>query len=82
MIDQIVQADDGFYFGMGLFETMAMRHGRPVLEELHIRRLADGLRKLHIHNQSYQQYLHDQICLQDKQYAHKKGLFGKHEDLQ
>ncbi|MCC6093953.1 MAG: aminotransferase class IV [Eubacterium sp.] len=48
-----VQADDGFFFGMGLFETMALRDGRPVLEELHIQRLANGLRDLHIQNQRY-----------------------------
>ncbi|MGN0363649.1 MAG: aminotransferase class IV [Bilifractor sp.] len=53
MAGKMIHADDGFYFGMGLFETIALHHGRPVLEELHIRRLAEGLRALHIQNRSY-----------------------------
>ena len=47
------KADDGFFFGMGLFETIAIIHGTAILEDLHIRRLASGLRDLHIENRAY-----------------------------
>ena len=47
------RADDGFFFGIGLFETIAISHGDAVLEELHIRRLSGGLRDLHIENREY-----------------------------
>ncbi|MGN8738009.1 aminotransferase class IV [Bilifractor sp. HCP3S3_D3] len=47
------KADDGFFFGMGLFETIAIIHGTAMLEDLHIRRLAGGLRDLHIENRAY-----------------------------
>ncbi len=47
------KADDGFFFGIGLFETIAINHGAAVLADLHIRRLAAGLRDLHIENRDY-----------------------------
>ena len=47
------KVDDGFFFGMGLFETIAIIHGTAMLEDLHIRRLAGGLRDLHIENRAY-----------------------------
>ncbi len=49
-------ADDGFFFGIGLFETIAVNHGAAVLLDLHIRRLADGMRDLHIENREYLQW--------------------------
>lgn len=41
-------ADDGFYFGLGVFETISVRYGRTVLEEFHKERLLAGLDKLGI----------------------------------
>ncbi|MBS7009225.1 aminotransferase class IV [Anaerostipes sp.] len=34
-----VQADEGYYFGMGAFETVALEQGQPVLFEQHMNRL-------------------------------------------
>lgn len=41
-------ADDGFYFGLGVFETIFVKYGRPVLEKYHEDRLLGGLRTLGI----------------------------------
>ena len=41
-------ADDGFYFGLGVFETILITDGHPVLEEYHKDRLLAGLKKLGI----------------------------------
>lgn len=45
-----IKADEGFFFGIGLFETMAVRHGQAMLQDLHVQRLAEGLRDLQIDN--------------------------------
>ena len=29
-----IKADEGFFFGIGLFETMAVRHGQAMLQDL------------------------------------------------
>lgn len=41
-------ADRGLQFGDGLFETMLLRHGKVQLLDLHMDRLFDGARRLHI----------------------------------
>lgn len=41
-------ADDGFYFGLGVFETILVRDGYPVLEQYHMERLLSGLDTLGI----------------------------------
>lgn len=43
-----VTADDGFYFGLGVFETIAVRSGRLILEKYHQERLFSGLSALNI----------------------------------
>lgn len=42
----LVNADEGYQFGLGVFETIAVHGGRPVLFDEHMRRLANGLRFL------------------------------------
>ena len=42
-----IRLDEGFLFGMGAFETIAVEKGKPILLEKHIERLekaADFLR--------------------------------------
>lgn len=41
-------ADDGFYFGLGVFETIFIKNGQPVLEKYHEERLLSGLGTLKI----------------------------------
>ena len=41
-------ADRGLAYGDGLFETIAVRGGKPVLLQRHLRRLADGCARLRI----------------------------------
>ena len=46
---EVVPIDDrGFQYGDGLFETIAMRDGKPRLWQFHIERLADGCERLGI----------------------------------
>lgn len=40
--------DHGFLYGMGLFETFRTYGGQPFLLERHLKRLAEGCRRLHI----------------------------------
>lgn len=47
MSDMVV-ADDGFFFGLGAFETIAVENGRPVLLAEHLDRLEGALRFLRI----------------------------------
>ena len=42
-------ADRGLQYGDGLFETIALRHGQPLLWGRHLQRLQDGGRRLGIH---------------------------------
>jgi len=36
-------ADDGFFFGLGAFETIAVEHGMPVFLDAHLARLKEAL---------------------------------------
>ena len=45
-MSDMVAADDGFFFGFGAFETVAVENGRPVLLEEHLNRLDKALRFL------------------------------------
>lgn len=46
--EQLSVADRGLQYGDGLFETMLLRRGRILLLDLHLDRLAQGLRRLRI----------------------------------
>jgi len=46
--EQLSVADRGLQYGDGLFESIAVRNGRPLLWERHIARLAEGCRRLMI----------------------------------
>lgn len=39
MSGQEMLLDDGFCFGLGAFETIAVMYGRPVFLEAHLKRL-------------------------------------------
>lgn len=41
-----IELDEGFYYGIGLFETLAVEQEKPVFWEQHIRRLRKGLEVL------------------------------------
>lgn len=43
---QLDASDRGLHYGDGLFETIAVRHGRPQLWSAHMARLAEGCRRL------------------------------------
>lgn len=46
--EQLSAADRGLQYGDGLFESIAVREGHPLLWERHINRLAEGCRRLMI----------------------------------
>lgn len=41
--DKKIYADEGYCFGLGLFETIAVEKGRPVFLEEHLKRMEDGM---------------------------------------
>lgn len=45
---QTVTADDGFYFGLGLFETIHVKNGQMLLERYHKERLLSSMEELEI----------------------------------
>lgn len=47
-----IVSDDGFFFGLGVFETIAVENGKPVLPQKHLRRMRQGLKQLGIENVS------------------------------
>jgi 4-amino-4-deoxychorismate lyase len=46
--NQVVATDRGLAYGDGLFETIRVARGNPVLLEFHLQRLVAGLQRLHI----------------------------------
>ena len=49
-VDHLPVTDRGLQFGDGLFETIAVRNGRPVWLEQHLLRLIDGCQRLRFSN--------------------------------
>lgn len=43
-----ILVDNGFYFGYGVFETMLVKGGKPILLKEHLERLHDGIKQLKI----------------------------------
>lgn len=48
--EPLLRYDEGTQFGLGVFETIAIHDGRPALFDVHMRRLARGLRFLGLHD--------------------------------
>lgn len=46
--------DDGYRFGIGVFETIAVENKKPIFLDRHMRRLEEGIKKLRFHNTAYQ----------------------------
>lgn len=53
--------DDGFYFGRGVFETILLRNGKPILLSYHLKRMNEGLDILGIKKCITEEYVRDQI---------------------
>lgn len=45
---ETLTADEGYFFGLGFFETIAVKKGRPLLLDWHLERLVDACRFLGI----------------------------------
>jgi len=43
-----INLDEGFAYGIGVFETMAVAHGKIIFKDRHLRRMQEGMRKLNI----------------------------------
>ncbi|WP_195270069.1 aminotransferase class IV [Eubacterium sp. 1001713B170207_170306_E7] len=50
MSGQEINMDDGFCFGLGAFETIAVMYGRPVFLEAHLKRIGEALNFLELPN--------------------------------
>jgi 4-amino-4-deoxychorismate lyase len=59
--DKVI-ADDGFFFSLGVFETIAVAQGRPVLIEKHLQRMKEAMELLQIHNQSAYELTKEDVC--------------------
>ncbi len=46
--DEKILLDNGFFFGMGLFETILVKNAYPLFLDLHLERLNNGLKRLGI----------------------------------
>ena len=44
----MLQEDEGYYFGLGAFETIAVEQGKPVFLEAHYARLQRALEFFHL----------------------------------
>ena len=58
--DTVPVSDRGFQYGDGLFETIAVQHGTPLLWDSHMHRLADGCARLGLQMPGVD-VLHDEI---------------------
>ena len=52
-----IQLDEGYMYGMWLFETIAIYQGKCVLLNMHLERLNKGLRALNIPKQIYKEQI-------------------------
>ena len=43
-------SDEGYFFGLGFFETIAVEKGQPLLLDWHLERLVDSCRLLGINS--------------------------------
>jgi len=68
-------ADRGFAYGDGLFETIAVRNGRPRLLERHFARMADGCRRLGLPDPPLQVISDEIDCLSVNQQRGTVKLF-------
>lgn len=55
MITTTVTMDDGFHFGIGVFETIAVENGKPVFLKEHLNRMERGVRELGIGNPNWKE---------------------------
>ncbi|MEI3340450.1 MAG: aminotransferase class IV [Eubacterium sp.] len=67
---EYVISDDGFFFGLGVFETIAVENGKPVLLQKHLSRMHQGLKQLGIENVSVRDL--DEMFLQN--YINEKNI--------
>ncbi len=51
---ETIQFDQGFAYGMGVFETIAVHCGKTVFCEPHLDRLEQGMERLNIRNRAYE----------------------------
>lgn len=54
-----IALDDGFRFGLGAFETIAVEEKKPVFLDQHLRRLEDALKQLNVIHRDYK---HDEVA--------------------
>lgn len=49
----MIQRDEAFDFGLGLFETIAIENRHPILVQEHLQRIENSMRELGIHNADF-----------------------------
>lgn len=59
--EEVITLDNGFFFGLGVFETILIKNNQPILLKEHLDRLNIGLKTLNINNYIEEEYARDQI---------------------
>ena len=49
----MIQCDEAFDFGLGVFETIAIENRHPILVQEHLQRIENSMRELGIHNADF-----------------------------
>lgn len=59
-----IKPDDGYFFGIGVFETIGIRQGYPVFLKEHLKRMSRGMEFLHIRNAEGRRLLTEEKILE------------------
>lgn len=72
---QTIALDTGYFFGMGVFETIAVEHRHPLFLDWHLERMEKGLKTLDIPTEPFQtQATPEQITAYLKDYPMEHGV--------
>jgi 4-amino-4-deoxychorismate lyase len=84
--EEVIHLDSGFFFGLGVFETILVKNNQPILLKEHLDRLNAGLKILNINKYIEEEYTRDQIkristenCAIKITVSDKNTLFSKRE---
>lgn len=71
---EYIRIDEGFYYGIGLFETMAIEEGQPIFLERHMKRLRKGMRQLNMDEAEIKKKMKavDEILCENKEFQKQK----------
>lgn len=69
-----IEIDEGYFFGMGVFETIAVEAGTPVFLKEHLQRMRKGLEVLQITSSSFENLTEQDILQKCKTLPFERGV--------